>query len=346
MCGGEQLPSNLVERVRELNPELRVINHYGPTETSVGVLAGQVPIKARTAVPSLGRPLAHVTAAVQETQGAQVPIGDPGELVIAGASVALGYLGNPRLTADRFRPFPDGAPGGRAYHTGDLVRISPSGDIQYLSRADDQVKVRGWRVEPGEIEALLGEHRGVTQACVVAVPANRGTFLAAFVSAREGVTRESILEYLQANFPDPLVPGQVEFIDRFPLLPNGKVDRRQLRDLALEAPSDGITFRDDVEFVLSFAWSELIGVSRIDVTADLFKSGAHSLMAMQALSRLRQLFDLPLQLESFFEWPTIEGYAAHLNGGSHGDQVRRRAAVVARALRMTDQELDAENPLA
>jgi amino acid adenylation domain-containing protein len=334
ILGGERIPPGLVERVRELSPSLTVINHYGPTEATVGVLAGPVPAALGPAGPPLGSALAHVAAAVVLPGDGDALIGQAGELAVAGPSLAHGYLGAPRPTAESFRPSRLGAPGGREYRTGDRVRVSPAGDIEFLGRLDDQVKVRGWRIEPGEVESVLREHPGVTQACVIAVDAAGGTALAGFAVTRPGVTEDDLLAHLRARLLEPFVPGRVEIADSLPLLPSGKVDRRRLRERAGDGSRVLTPARDDLELVVAAVWSDLIGVADVDVTINLFRAGAHSLLVTQALSRLRQLLGVPLQLGAFFEEPTIGRFAGHLAAGPDGQQARHRAATVAAALRM------------
>ncbi|MBF6476467.1 MULTISPECIES: non-ribosomal peptide synthetase [Nocardia] len=337
--GGERLDSTLVANVLALRPDLRVVNHYGPTETTVGVLTADVTHVDPDAEVPLGTPLRHVSLAIHGHAEESVGMERIGELMVSGPGVARGYLGDPRSTADRFRPCSHGAPGARAYRTGDAVLIANDGDVRFRGRLDDQVKVRGWRVEPGEIEHALRGHPAVTEVSVMGRDAAGTCVLTAFVVVRGTTSSDDLLGFLRERLPEQLIPGTVCVLDRLPLLPTGKVDRLRLRELADARDAVRTAPRSDTERVLAAIWAELIGVDEIDVLADVFRIGAHSLMATRALARIRDLLQTPATIVDIFRYPSVAGFAAHLTWGPEGAALARRAAVVTRVLEMTDDEV-------
>jgi amino acid adenylation domain-containing protein len=234
--GGEVLPWTLVDRVHEAAATCAIYNHYGPTETTVGTCT----YRCQAADPNhegaapIGHPLGHSETLVLDDEGRSVLGGEIGELYVAGAGVARGYLNRPAATAEQFLPNPRGGPSARMFRTGDLVRMLPDGALLFLGRRDDQVKVRGYRVEPGEVEAALARHPGVRQAAVVTRRDNlAGAVLVAYVVAGDsGVSTTDLRAFLAARLPDPMVPSEFVAVPRFPLLPSGKVDRSALSQTA------------------------------------------------------------------------------------------------------------------
>ncbi|MFG1891297.1 AMP-binding protein [Micromonospora sp. NPDC049051] len=337
VLGGERLDESLVAQARQLRPELTVINHYGPTETTVGVLTA--PVTGTDPCP-VGTPLPHVTVAVLDDAGEPVPFGHRGELVVGGPALALGYPGDPRLTAWRFRPDPQATHGERVYRTGDVASVDEAGQVWLHGRLDDQIKIRGWRVEPAQSASVLREHPAVRDAAVVAVETAGQVALAGFVVAEAGSTETQLLRYAAEHLPEQLVPTRLHLLDRLPLLPNGKVDRAELVRHAATRATAIVGPRTDLEFVLADVWSELMNGAEIDVTVNLFQAGAHSLMATQALSRLRELLDVDLRIDDLFSHPSVEALAGRLAGGERSADTQRRAALAARVLRMTDEQVD------
>ncbi|MFC4244873.1 AMP-binding protein [Gryllotalpicola reticulitermitis] len=277
----------------------RVINSYGPTEATIGPLFAELVIGTRVVVPPgkniIGQPLDNVTLRIVDSAERVAPRGAVGELLIGGHAVAVGYLGNQRLTAERF-PVIEGM---RWYRTGDLVRADVHGTIEYLGREDDQVKIRGYRVEPAEVEALLTQCPLVQRAVVVsAVDPSAGTGLIAFVVA-SGAAGE-ILRWARRTLPPQLIPA-VEVLDVLPLTANGKVDRKALRELGTKVRGYGrheehVPPRPGREVLLAEAWQEVLGLDRVgrdDVFLDL---GGHSLLAMRALALLQERSGLTVPL--------------------------------------------------
>ncbi|HVG45404.1 MAG TPA: phosphopantetheine-binding protein, partial [Longimicrobium sp.] len=243
--------------------------------------------------------------------GEPVPVGVAGELFIGGVAVARGYLGRPRLTAERFVPDPFGEPGARLYRTGDLCRWLADGTLEYVGRTDFQVKVRGFRVEPGEIEARLAEHASVREAVVLALDGGAGgkRLVAYFVG--EALESEALRAHLSEQLPEYMVPAAFVRLEQLPLTPNGKLDRR-----ALPAPEgDDHAAREyeapvgKVEQALAGIWAELLGVERVGRGDDFFMLGGHSLLAVQMISRVRQVMEVELALGAVFEKPVLSALA-------------------------------------
>jgi hypothetical protein len=238
-----------------------------------------------------------------------------GELWTAGDGLARGYVGRPDLTAACFLPDPHaGRPGARMYRSGDRVRWRADGRLEFLGRLDRQLKVRGFRVEPGEIECALGTHPGVKD-CVVVAFGDGATEkrLVAYVVAPPSLPLTDLRAFLAARLPEPLVPSAFVCLAALPLTSNGKVDRR-----ALPAPEPGsseaafVAPRDVIEDVLAGMWAEVLGVERVSVRDGFFELGGHSLLATQLVNRVRRTFRQELPLRSLFETPTVEGLAAAL----------------------------------
>jgi amino acid adenylation domain-containing protein len=323
--GGEALDAGRLAPWHERHGDRpRLINMYGITETTVHVTFRPVgPEDSWGGTGSaIGRPLPDLALHVLDPGLAPLPAGVPGEMYVGGAGLARGYLGRPDLTAERFVPDPfaavHGEPGNRLYRTGDLGRRRAAGEIEYLGRADHQVKVRGFRIEPGEVEASLARHPGVAQAAVVArddLPGGRG--LAAFYVAAgpAAPNAHELRVFLKDHLPEPLIPAAFVDLDVLPLTPNGKVDRRALAALRLpgaDTPS-GETFvppRNPSEELLAGIWAELLGRERIGAEDDFFELGGHSLLATQLVSRVRETFGVELPLRAVFQAPTLSAMAA------------------------------------
>ncbi len=306
-------------------------NHYGPSETHVATsstLRGDP--SAWPALPPIGRPIANVRAFVLDALMRPVPAGLAGELYLGGEGLARGYVGRPDLTAERFVPDPfGGRPGVRLYRTGDVCRWSATGEIEFLGRADDQVKVRGVRVEPGEIEAVLERHPAVLQAAVAAPEDGAGgRRLVAYVTRRPGLEAAApeLRAFLRERLPEAMVPSEFLALEAMPLTPSGKVDRRALPAPEAAAPRAGTTAppRTPVEEVVEGVWSQVLGVERAGIHASFFDLGGHSLLASQVIARLRDAFGVELPMRRLFASPTIAGLAAAIDEERRG---RRREDV-------------------
>ncbi|MCP4661120.1 MAG: amino acid adenylation domain-containing protein, partial [bacterium] len=307
LCGGEALPGELAPRLAGRG---RLWNLYGPTETTIWSTIS--PVTGRAAPITIGRPIANTWIHLLDRRLGPVPQGASGQLHIGGAGLARGYQGRPALTAERFIPDPFCAEsGGRLYRTGDLARTLADGCVQFQGRLDSQVKLRGFRIEPGEIEAILGEHPEVIQGVVIAredVPGNR--YLAAYVvSGGDPTTTASELRhFLKQKLPDYMVPAVFVHLDELPLNNNNKVDRRRLpapSRTRLEPEGELRPPETPIEEDLADIFAELVGVDEVGRDHDFFDLGGHSLLASQAISRIRETFALELPLRSFFEAPTV-----------------------------------------
>ncbi|MBB4637955.1 non-ribosomal peptide synthetase [Longimicrobium terrae] len=333
MAGGDVLSVDHLRRVMDAVPSLRITNGYGPTENTTftachDVAPGDL---ARASVP-IGHPIADTIVHVLDDRMQPCPPGVPGELYTGGSGLALGYLNRPGLTASSFVPDPFGAHGSRLYRTGDLVRWREGGVLEFFGRIDQQLKVRGFRIEPGEIEAALRDHAHVGDAVVVARADGPGEKrLVAYVTARNGVAPEpaALRDALSRRLPGHMVPSAWVLLDVLPLTPNGKVDRRALpaptagpeADAAFAAP------RTPTEDVLAAIWAELLRLPRVGTEDDFFLLGGHSLVATQVLSRVRQAFGAEVPLRALFESSRLASFAERVD-----EAVRAESGIAARPL--------------
>ncbi|HEX5120944.1 MAG TPA: amino acid adenylation domain-containing protein [Pseudonocardiaceae bacterium] len=304
VCSGEELPPALARRCHEVLPGVRLDNLYGPTEAAIDVTAHQVETAEhpRTRVP-IGRPIAGTRLRVLDTAGRPVGPLVPGELHIGGIAPARGYLGRPGQTAERFVPDPFGG-GERLYRTGDRVRMRPDGALEYLGRVDRQVKIRGQRIEPGEIEAVLHQHPLVDAAVVEPRPGpdGRPRLTAWLVPAGNPPTLAQLREFLSAALPTGMVPDVFAVLPALPVGPHGKLDRTALPDATTSderlAPEGNVRIapRDPVEQRLAAIWSEVVGYTDPSVTDDFYESGGHSLLATRIAARVSTAFgvDIPV----------------------------------------------------
>ncbi|AKJ03530.1 Malonyl CoA-acyl carrier protein transacylase [Archangium gephyra] len=321
VLGGDVSDWSLMDRVHELSPELVVFNHYGPTETTVGVLTQRVargPEGRMSASVPLGKPIPNARVYVLDKHLQPVPVGVPGELCIGGNSVGRGYLGRPELTVERFVPDPfSDEPGARMYRTGDKARLLADGRVEFLGRVDHQLKIRGYRVELGEVEAALERHPAVREAVVVAREVAAGDKrLVAYAVAKSGQVVEpgALREFVSGVLPDYMVPSVIVALEALPLTENGKVDRAALPTPVLDRMAEQwVAPRTPVEEVLAGLWGELLRVQRVGVNDSFFALGGHSLLAMQLVARVRNALRVELPLKEVFEAPTVAGLAERVS---------------------------------
>jgi amino acid adenylation domain-containing protein/non-ribosomal peptide synthase protein (TIGR01720 family) len=300
VVGGDACSAALV---RQWAPGRRLVNAYGPTEATV-VATWSEPLSPDQGTPPIGRPIWHTRALVLDADLRPVPLGVPGELYVAGVGLARGYLGRPGLTASRFVADPYGAPGERMYRTGDLVRWGSTGELEFLGRADDQVKVRGFRIELGEVEAALRAHPDVVDA-VAAVrtdPAGHKR-LVGYVVADLAPTGAALREFLGERLPEYLVPTGFAVIDTLPMSPNGKVDRRALPEPDY-ATTEYVAPGTPVETTLAQVWADVLGIDRVGVTDNFFALGGDSILSIQVVARARR-HGLHLSTKDLFQARTI-----------------------------------------
>jgi len=319
-------------------------NAYGLTESTITSTLFRLPWRrggVQVSPVPIGQPVGETSACVLDASGDPVPDGMAGELWLGGPGLARGYLGRPDLTADRFRPDPTftarhGEPGARRLRTGDLARVRPDGHLELLGRADSQIKIRGFRLEPGEIEAALCAHPGVSQAVVTvretrdARDADNDRLLAACLVASPGAPTPSaheLREQLLATLPEPMVPAAFVFLESLPLTPSGKVDRLALAriDLATMGTVQRdtevyVTPRTPLEEVLAGLWASLLKVERVGARDDFFHLGGHSLLAGQLVARVRDLFEVDLPVREVFAAPTLEGLARRIEAARHASE--------------------------
>jgi amino acid adenylation domain-containing protein len=307
LVGGEALPADLAASLVECAAS--VTNLYGPTETTVWSTMAAVDKPAPQDL-SIGRPIANTQVYVLDTRLRPVPVGAVGELYIAGAGLARGYWKRAGLTAQRFMACPFGEPGARMYRTGDLVRWSADGQLKYLGRTDQQVKIRGFRIELGEIEAGLLRHNSVAEAVVIAWQKDPGyqRLVAYIVPAADSIVDFTQLRgFLRQILPDYMVPAAFITLDKFPLTPNGKLDRRALPapDQNASPRADYMPPQNDVERALAQIWSEVLEVQQVGIEDNFFELGGDSLLSFRVLSRICERFGVNLSARAVFDAPTI-----------------------------------------
>ena len=318
--GGETLSKELVARSLCALPHLQIWNIYGPTEATANASATR--IRAGDEV-TIGRPIANLQIYILNPFLHPVAIGVKGELCIGGAGVARGYLNRPELTAEKFLPDPFSAvPGARMYKTGDLARYRPDGNIEFLGRADDQVKLRGFRIELGEIEAALGQHPAVRETAVLArEDASGEQRLVAYVVGN--FVSDELRRFLKTKLPEYMVPAVFVRLDALPLMPNGKIDRRALPAPDRLRPELEKAFappRGPTEELLAEIWAQLLDIERVGIHDNFFDLGGHSLLATQLMSRVRESFQVEIPLRRLFEGPTVAGLAECIEAARQAGQ--------------------------
>jgi amino acid adenylation domain-containing protein len=320
-CSGEALPFELQKVLFARHKTAQLHNLYGPTEAAIDVTFWQC-LREQThqkTVP-IGRPIANTQIYLLDPHLKSVPVGEAGELHIGGLGLARGYLNRPELTQEKFipNPFSDEI-GTRLYKTGDLARYRPDGNIEYLGRLDHQVKMRGFRIELGEIEAVLNQDPAVQQALVIAredEPGNKR--LVAYLvseSRPERTTVAHIRHLLTAKLPDYMIPASFVFLSAMPLTPNGKIDRQALPKPDSARPEFIDEFeapRTPMEEILAGIWAEVLQLEPVGIHDNFIELGGHSLLATQIISRLRDIFQLELPLQTVLEWPTVAKLAEHV----------------------------------
>ncbi|HEX7737139.1 MAG TPA: amino acid adenylation domain-containing protein, partial [Ktedonobacteraceae bacterium] len=294
IIGGEALETGQVAFWQKVAPHMRIYNEYGPTETTVGCSVYEVSVRNREqgSVP-IGKPIANTSLYILDARARLVPIGVVGELYIGGAGLGRGYLGRSDLTAEGFIPHPfSQEPGARLYRTGDLARYLPDSSIEFLGRADEQIKLRGYRIEPGEIESMLQQHPAIREAVVLARSgqADEKRLVAYLVIAQKTMRLDDIRAWLEARLPHYMLPSDLVLLQRLPLTRNGKIDRRELIMLELQRHGEEgamVAPRGPLEELVAETWGQVLGRERVSIHENFFALGGHSLLATQAVARLR-----------------------------------------------------------
>ncbi|MFD0201926.1 MULTISPECIES: non-ribosomal peptide synthetase [Saccharothrix] len=312
VVGGDATSADLVRRWA---PGRRMVNAYGPTESTV-VTSWSGPLEPG-GTPPIGRPIPGTSVRVLDDALRPVPVGGTGELYVTGVGLARGYLDRPGLTAQRFVADPFGEPGSRMYRTGDLVRIRHDGQLAFVGRADQQVKLRGFRIELGEVEAVLAAHDAVAHVAVVL----RDNRLVSYYVPEGPVTAAELREYAGRQLPEYMVPTAYVILERLPLSANGKLDRVALPAPARDASADGgfVAPRTEAERRVADVWAEVLGLSEVGAEDNFFTLGGDSISSIRVVSRLRSWFDVSPR--DLFDHPTVAALAARLSGSASHDAV-------------------------
>jgi amino acid adenylation domain-containing protein len=316
LVGGEAVSPELIAEMEAVFPRATVRVLYGPTEAAIICASYEVNRGARVRVQMIGKPLRNVVLRVLDARGRLLPVGVEGEICVGGEGVARGYLNRPEQTAERFvaDEYSTSA-GARIYRTGDRGRYLSDGCIEFKGRTDEQVKVRGFRIEPGEIESVLAEHEGVKEALIVAREERLVAYIVVDQEDSRGVNQ--LRSHLKSRLPDYMIPSAFVFLDALPLTSHGKKDRRALPTPDAERPTLAEAFvapRTGVEEMLASIWSDVLGVSA-GVNDNFFELGGHSLLATQVMSRVREAFGIEIAVRSLFEQPTIGELAETIEAG-------------------------------
>ncbi|MBZ0167630.1 MAG: non-ribosomal peptide synthetase, partial [Candidatus Omnitrophica bacterium] len=321
LFGGERVFPQEIQRWQQVYPSKpTLINTYGPTEATVVATTYILPADAAgdsTEIP-IGKPVANAQIYVLNHDRQPVGVGIPGELCIGGAGLARGYLNRPELTAERFVDNPMRRPGHgeKIYRTGDLVRLKPDGLLEFIGRADDQVKVRGYRIEPGEIESVLKDHPAIGECAVLARKGDHGDHqLEAYLVLKEPAPQEpvDVRAFLKDRLPEYMIPAHISRLDSFPVTAQGKINRAILPELQRENVGPQTQYvgpTNVIEEQLQEFWQDILKVERVSITDDFFDLGGHSLLATQIISRIQQSFQVELSLRTMFTEPTVKALAA------------------------------------
>ncbi|MGD0631971.1 MAG: non-ribosomal peptide synthetase, partial [Terracidiphilus sp.] len=340
LLGGEVVPASVIHRLRQFFTG-EIYNMYGPTETTIW--STTYPINDPGITVPIGRPIANTQAFVVDPDLKPVPVGEAGELLIGGDGVARGYWNQPELTAERFLRLPS-LSSKRVYRTGDLARFLADGNIEFLGRVDCQIKLRGHRIEPGEIEALLEQFAGVRQAVVVAREDREGDKRLVAYLVADGLGKEAIgtlKSALGARLPESMIPSGFVFLSELPLTGNGKIDRKALLGISLpvfheteEVTPSQMEPPSEIERIVCEAWKDALGLSSVGLSDNFFDLGAHSLTVAEVHARLQDVLRREIPIVDLFEFSTVGSLSRHLartgsvvamNGISDRAQRRRLA---------------------
>jgi non-ribosomal peptide synthetase component F len=320
LLGGEAVPASIIEHLRQVFKG-EIYNMYGPTETTIWSTTYRVGEPEKTV--SIGRPIANTQIYLLDAELQPVPVGEIGELFIGGDGVARGYWKRPDLTSERFLVI-SSLSEQRVYRTGDLARYLPDGNIEFLGRADFQIKLRGHRIEPGEIEDLLEHCAGVRQAVVVVREDREGdkrlvAYLVADAGGAEAAT--ALRSALDAKLPDYMVPSAFEFLSALPLTENGKIDRKALLKLPPPNLAAGTATNqpqsepgNDMERIVAAAWKDALGVASVGINDNFFDLGAHSLTVAEVQAKLQTDLGREISILDLFQYSTVSALAKHFAG--------------------------------
>jgi len=314
-CAGEQLPVGLVERWSNFPIEAKLENLYGPTEATV--YASYYSCNRHSALKHIpiGKPLGNTRLYVLNEHQELLPPGEVGELVLADASLARGYLNRPGFTAEKFLPDPF-FPGDRMYRTGDYAKLLPDGNMVYLGRMDSQVKIKGIRIEPGEIEAVLLKHPHISKAAVIDFDDHQGVkYLAAYIVPQKDLTLKELRAYLKKQVPEFMIPSAFFKVDQMPLTASGKLDRKSLPQCGtpIKADNQYIAPRNDLEHQLANDWAQILKLDKIGIDHNFFEMGGDSLRGNLFLARINNRFNVGTAIKDLFDAPTIREFTKLLS---------------------------------
>lgn len=327
LIGGEALSRSLAEKIVSRFRGKGIYNHYGPTETTIGVLVNNLSeCFNEAAAPPIGRPLANTYAYILDSHLELVPVGVVGELYIGGKALARGYLNRPELTAAKFIPNPFRA-GERLYRTGDLARWLPDGKVEYLGRTDDQVKVRGYRIELGEIEGALTSSPLVRQAVVLLRgDSNSSQRLVAYVVAAGVFDKEGMIRFLKERLPEYMIPSLWVELHAMPLTKNNKIDKQALPEPQISEDQGYLAPRNEVEDTLAKIWQELLELKQVGINDNFFEMGGHSLLAIRMATAIKREFGIEVPVSVLFQYPDIMalgGYLQEVHGCGNIENLKR-----------------------
>ncbi|MFI8214592.1 non-ribosomal peptide synthase/polyketide synthase [Streptomyces sp. NPDC085932] len=317
ILGGEALHTDHLTAWRAQHPHVQIINAYGPTESTVNITEHRLEGTVEDGPVPIGRPFANTAVYVLDSALRPVAPGVTGELYLAGHQLARGYHHRPALTAERFTANPYGTPGSRIYRTGDLARWTPDGHLIYAGRADHQIKLRGHRIEPGEIETALTTQPGITQAAVILREDTPGDQRLIAYVVTDDWDENTVRAALAQHLPDYMVPSAIVALDALPLTPNGKLDRAALPAPTYTTTATGRAPRTPQEEILCTLFAEVLSVTDITIDDNFFDLGGHSLLATRLVSRIRSTLATELTIRQLFEAPTVVELAAALEGAEH-----------------------------
>ncbi|CAN5397455.1 hypothetical protein BH11BAC3_BH11BAC3_00550 [soil metagenome] len=314
ILGGEEFSISVLEKLIQYQYEGEVYNHYGPTEATIGKTIHPIDFNQSYTTVPIGKPFSNTSIYIVDAAGDLVPIGVPGEMMIAGEGLARAYLNQPELTSAKFinDPF-NKAEGNKMYKTGDLTKWLPDGNIAYLGRIDEQLKIRGYRIEPGEIEAVLKESGLVKQAILTGVD-NRDNSrrLVAYIIPDKNFSVAAIRLYLQSKLPDYMIPVQWILMEHFPLTINGKIDRKGLPDAGEAAKQTRKLPSNDLEQKLADTWCKFLRIGEVSTDDNFFELGGQSLTAMRIIAAIFKDFNTVVTIKDLFQFSTIESLAVHI----------------------------------
>ncbi|SEM77971.1 amino acid adenylation domain-containing protein [Chitinophaga rupis] len=345
VCSGEALPAATVEAFKTQLPWVRIHNLYGPTEAAIDVTSIELTkVDTRTCGVTIGKPVANTRIFIVDKHLQPQPVGVPGELLIEGVQVARGYINQRELTEQKFITSPFNA-NYRAYRTGDLARWLPNGEIAYMGRIDHQVKIRGNRVEPGEIEICITGSGYVEHAAVLV--RGEGTphkYLAAYVIPKAGYNQELLYQYLKNQLPEYMIPGRVVELEEFPLTSSGKLNRRALPDPG-DSDLAATTYegpRNEIESALANIWEEVLNLERVGIHDNFFRIGGDSILSIRLISKINKQFNVGLTIGQLYECSTITGLSEVINNnlGISAARQKLKDETIARVAQLKEKVLE------